>query len=155
MFCFVLVWFFAGSYGYGTEKKNFCQFMLKFSSYHYKMPYFRFLRGMGVTIIEQESNKTTRWLNEDISKRGRGNTTMKKDEGAYGLNSVKRDHQSDILMLLQFDTNCSKWPYTHFTCSKKRMLLKEITKMELLNRWYFRLLTRPWHVLPSGTMFII
>ncbi len=39
-------------------------------------------------VIDSESNKTTRWLKEAIWIRGRGNSTMNKDEGAYRLDRV-------------------------------------------------------------------
>ena len=39
-------------------------------------------------VIDQEANKTTRWLKEAIWIRSRGNTTMNKDEGAYRLDRV-------------------------------------------------------------------
>ena len=39
-------------------------------------------------IIDQEPDKTTRWLKESIWIRSRGNKTMNKDEGAYRLDRV-------------------------------------------------------------------
>ena len=39
-------------------------------------------------IIDQEANKTTRWLKEAIWIRSRGNTTINKDEGAYKLDYI-------------------------------------------------------------------
>ena len=39
-------------------------------------------------VIDQEANKTTRWLKEAIWIRSRGNTTMNKDEGAYRLDRI-------------------------------------------------------------------
>jgi hypothetical protein len=39
-------------------------------------------------VIDQESNKTTRWLKEAIWIRSRGTNTMNKDEGAYKLSRI-------------------------------------------------------------------
>ena len=39
-------------------------------------------------IIDQENDKTTRWLKEAIWIRSRGKDTMNKDEGAYKLNRI-------------------------------------------------------------------
>ena len=39
-------------------------------------------------IIDQEPDKTTRWLKESICIRSRGNKTMNKDEGVYRLDRV-------------------------------------------------------------------
>ena len=39
-------------------------------------------------IIDQEPDKTTRWLKEAIWIRSRGNNTMNKDEGAYKLDRI-------------------------------------------------------------------
>ena len=39
-------------------------------------------------IIDQESDKTTRWLKEAIWIRSRGKDTMNKDEGAYKLDRI-------------------------------------------------------------------
>ena len=39
-------------------------------------------------IIDQEADKTTRWLKEAIWIRSRGKDTMNKDEGAYKLDRV-------------------------------------------------------------------
>ena len=39
-------------------------------------------------VIDQEANKTTRWLKEAIWIRSRGNKTMNKDEGAYKLDHI-------------------------------------------------------------------
>ena len=39
-------------------------------------------------IIDQEADKTTRWLKESIRISSRGNKTMNKDEGAYRLDRV-------------------------------------------------------------------
>ena len=41
-------------------------------------------------IIDQEPDKTTRWLKELIWIRSRGNKTMNKDEGAYRLDKSLR-----------------------------------------------------------------
>ena len=42
----------------------------------------------GAKIIDQEADKTTRWLKEAIWIRSRGHKTMNKDEGAYKLDKV-------------------------------------------------------------------
>ena len=39
-------------------------------------------------VIDRESNKTVRWLKEAIWIRRRGDKTLNKDEGAYGLHSI-------------------------------------------------------------------
>ena len=39
-------------------------------------------------LIDQEADKTTRWLKEAIWIRSRGNSSMNKDEGAYKLNNI-------------------------------------------------------------------
>ena len=39
-------------------------------------------------VIDQEANKTTRWLKEAIWIRSRNNSTMNKDEGAYKLDLI-------------------------------------------------------------------
>ena len=38
--------------------------------------------------IDQEADRTTRWLKESIWIRSRGDDTMNKDEGAYKLNRI-------------------------------------------------------------------
>ena len=40
------------------------------------------------SVIDQETNKTTRWLKEAIWIRSRGNATINKDEGGYKLDNI-------------------------------------------------------------------
>ena len=61
-------------------------------------------------LIDQEQDKTTRWLKEAIWIRSRGKNSMNKDEGAYKLNNIydqiilKRQPRSDNVT-----TRPNKW----------------------------------------------